>query len=239
MRSAAWDARVCLIADPGPASNAAVLGELQLWLDPRPRDGPANMAVDEWLAATAGRPVLRCYRWQPGWGSLGYFIRTAELPANGLHWVRRWTGGGIVDHRSDWTYTLFVPRGEALAEARGAESYRTIHAALAGALRATGRPAALAGPAAPAIGGECFIQPVEHDLLDAAGRKIAGAGQRRSLRGLLHQGSLAGPAPAALAESLAARLGEGVTPFAGEPPADFIESLIARRYGAAAWLARR
>ncbi len=211
---------------------------LHLWIDPLPRDGPKNMAVDEWLAETCTVPVLRSYLWAPGWGSFGYFVKKADLPAFGLRWVRRWTGGGIVDHRADWTYTLFVPRGHALAEARGAESYRVIHAALAEALGGGGGEAPLlSGPAPPAAGGECFRQPVEYDLVDARGRKLAGAGQRRTARGLLHQGSVAAaaPAPERLATALAERV-EIVTLF---PPAERLSAKTTERYANGAWTARR
>jgi lipoate-protein ligase A len=216
--------------------GSRVLPQLQLWLDPIARDGPENMAVDQWLAETCDAPVLRSYRWTPGWGSFGYFVRTADLPAWDVRWVRRWTGGGIVDHRADWTYTLFVPRGFALAEARGAESYRTIHAALVSALRASGIDARLSSAMPPAIGGECFLQPVEHDVLDAAGRKLAGAGQRRTARGLLHQGSVAGKVcPEALANALATVVVS--RDFA--PDQEWIPETVAVRYGSAVWHARR
>jgi lipoate-protein ligase A len=119
-----------------------VLPLLDLWIDPVPRDGPENMAVDEWLAETCGTPVLRSYRWTPGWGSFGYFVKTVDLPEWGLRWVRRWTGGGIVDHRTDWTYTLFVPNGFGLAEVKGGESSRAIHAALFVASIPRGNPVA-------------------------------------------------------------------------------------------------
>ncbi|MCW1884925.1 hypothetical protein OKA04_09315 [Luteolibacter flavescens] len=222
-----------------------MLPHLQLWPDPTPRDGPENMAVDQWLAETCEVPVLRSYRWLPGWGSYGYFVKTADLPDHGgdLRWVRRWTGGGIVDHRADWTYTLFIPRGHALAEARGAESYRVIHAALVTALRAGGVEARLSGEMPPAAGGECFLQPVEHDVLDAAGRKIAGAGQRRTARGLLHQGSVAVSAPG---ESLHAQALALATALAGQvsereffPDTGWLEEVVADRFGSAAWQARR
>jgi len=215
----------------------SVLPLLHLWIDPVPREGPENMAVDEWLAGTCEVPVLRSYRWAPGWGSFGYFVKQADLPRKGLKWVRRWTGGGIVDHRADWTYTLFVPRGFGLAEARGAESYRVIHAAVAAALAGSGRSAYLAGSTAPAIGGECFIQAVEHDVLDAGGRKIAGAGQHRSARGLLHQGSVAGGD--SFANALAARLSDSVTVTAFEPPEGDLSARAATRYGNPVWTTRR
>jgi lipoate-protein ligase A len=217
--------------------QSRVLPLLHLWTDPVPREGPENMAVDEWLAETAEVPVLRSYRWTPGWGSLGYFVKTADLPPLDLRWVRRWTGGGIVDHRTDWTYTLFIPRGHDLAEARGAESYRVIHAALVAALRGGGHAVNLAGPSAPALGGECFLQPVEHDVLDAAARKIAGAGQRRTARGLLHQGSVAVPDshPDSLAQALAQRV--ETRDFSPDP--GHLAGKIATRYGSAAWNGRR
>jgi len=210
---------------------------LHLWIDPVERGGPENMAVDEWLAETCAEPVLRSYRWEPGWGSCGYFVKAADLPDWPLRWVRRWTGGGIVDHRADWTYTLWVPGGCALAAAKGGESYRVIHAALVAALRAAGIDARLAGALAPAAGGECFLQPVEHDILDAAGRKLAGAGQRRTARGLLHQGSVAIGRP--LPEELAAGLTGTIVRRDFRPSPDGIARKVAGRYGAAAWMARR
>ena len=217
--------------------QSRVLPFLRLWIDPLARDGPENMAVDEWLVETAASPVLRCYRWAPGWGSFGYFVRTRDLPGLGLQWVRRWTGGGIVDHRQDWTYTIFVPRGYPLAEARGAGSYRIIHSAVISALRGGGMAARLAGPTAPAAGGECFIQPVEHDVLDAAGRKIAGAGQRRGVRGLLHQGSVSAVRvdERALAGGLAMEFEE--CRLAPDP--GFLAARIVARYGTGGWTNRR
>lgn len=217
--------------------RSRVLPRLQLWIDPVPREGPENMAVDQWLAETSGLPVLRSYRWTPGWGSFGYFVKHADLPPEDLCWVRRWTGGGIVDHRADWTYTLFIPRGQELAEARGSESYRVIHAAVVAALNAVGISARLAGPAAPAAGGECFIQPVEHDVLDAEGRKIAGAGQRRTVRGLLHQGSVACATP--VAEALAAELALKVDLVGLEPDPRAISTLAGERYARDEWTFRR
>ena len=193
--------------------------------------------MDQWLAETCEMPVLRSYRWKPGWGSFGYFVKTSDLPGHGLRWVRRWTGGGIVDHRADWTYTLFVPRGFGLAEARGAESYRVIHAALVSALRAVGVEAQLSGEMPLAIGGECFLQPVEHDVLDAAGKKIAGAGQRRTTRGLLHQGSVAGME--CHAETVAQALANQISPREYTPDSAWIAETVASRYGCPVWHQRR
>jgi lipoate-protein ligase A len=219
---------------------------LELWIDAVGRDGFANMAVDEWLLETVSRPLLRVYRWAPGWGSFGYFVPDAEAAESlaGLKRVRRWTGGGIVDHRADWTFTLAVPARDWLAGMKGAASYREIHAALAAALTAAGHDVRLAAAAAPARGGDCFTHAVEHDLVDARGRKLAGGGQRRSRDGLLHQGSVAPPHGAAvdfsrLGRDLAQALAAEVETVAPEPPDAEIARRVEARYGRADWARRR
>ena len=149
--------------------------------------------MDEWLLETAELPVLRVYGWLGGWGSVGYFGNLTEAQASfpGVEWVRRWTGGGTVDHRADWTYTVVAPAGGALVGLRGAESYRMLHAALAEVLVAEGIDARLSSGAEETGAALCFENPVSHDLVGAGDRKLAGAGQRRTNRGLLHQGSVA------------------------------------------------
>jgi len=170
-----------------------VFEKLLLWMDPQLRAGPEAMAVDEWLLETVEAPVLRIYGWRGDWVSLGYFgeFVAAEAEFPGVDVVRRWTGGGMVDHRVDWTYSLVVPRGERLVSARGAESYRLIHTALAKVLADRENLVKLHNGYNHVGAGLCFDNPVQYDLTDIFGRKIAGAGQRRTKLGLLHQGSVA------------------------------------------------
>lgn len=216
-----------------------------LWMDPVARSGPEAMAVDEWLMETVGLPCLRVYRWIGAWGSVGYFgdldAASASLP--GLSWVRRWTGGGIVDHRADWTYTLAVPAGEGLAGMRGAESYRKVHEVLAGILAEEGIDAGLAAVGGISKGGLCFEHPVGHDLVGPDGAKLAGAGQRRCRRGLLHQGSVAAGCDMAggslRARRFAGRLARDVSWVEVEPPQAWIADKVASRYASAAWTAGR
>ncbi|MBC8003661.1 MAG: hypothetical protein H7X97_13835 [Opitutaceae bacterium] len=204
------------------------------------------MAVDEWLLETAHVPVLRVYRWAGDWASIGYFAKSAGAAARfpGLNLVRRWTGGGIVDHRADWTYTLVAPHGEPLAGWRGAESYRRIHAVLAETLIAEGVAAR-----ANLGGGEagsmfCFESPVVHDLLGEDGSKIAGAGQRRSRQGLLHQGSIS-PGPGdevhstARAKDFAGRLAKDWKAIQIQPDSSEISGRIKTRYALHEWTHRR
>ena len=219
--------------------------KLRLWVDPIERSGPEAMAVDEWLLETADEPVLRVYRWLGNWGSVGYFgsLGEAMTAFPGVRWVRRWTGGGTVDHRTDWTYTVVVPVGDALADRRGADSYRMVHAALASALVAEGIDARLSGGGDATGVALCFDNPVSHDLIEPGGRKLAGAGQRRTRHGLLHQGSVAASEQPVdfhrRAECFAACLAQASTHLACQPPPDVIARKIAGRYGQQAWTTRR
>jgi lipoate-protein ligase A len=166
-----------------------VLSELHVWNDPVARDGPTNMAVDEWLWRSAEKPILRLYCWTAEWISIGYFSKSSAVPV-GRNFVRRPTGGGMVDHGGDWTYTLVVPRGHELAEMPGALSYEVIHQALCDALMAERMNCRLLVEESDMSNDFCFQRPVRHDLVRQDGEKIAGAGQRRGKQGLLHQGSV-------------------------------------------------
>jgi len=169
---------------------AQVFQRLSLWIDPVPRDGPAQMACDETLLAAAGEPVLRVFRWSEPWVSAGYFIPWQEARAARpeLPCCRRWTGGGVVVHENDFTFALVAPRSEPWTRLRPGESYLALHVAVAEALRVGGHDAALFD-GAPTGQTECFAGPVRHDVMSGS-RKVAGGAQRRTRQGLLHQGSI-------------------------------------------------
>lgn len=156
-------------------------------LDPEPHAAALNMAIDEMLLRTATRPTLRLYRWARPAISFGYFGKWAEAFAAGpdCDLVRRWTGGGIVPHGDDFTFSLIVPRTHPFFAIAPRESYCAIHQCIASALG----NATLASTARPPTSAACFQNPVQHDIL-IAGRKVAGGAQRRTKAGLLHQGSI-------------------------------------------------
>ena len=223
-----------------------IFEEMLLWMDPVLRPGPEAMAVDEWLLETAEMPVLRVYGWQGEWASVGYFgeIAAARAAFPGVDLVRRWTGGGMVDHRADWTYTIVAPHGEPLAGWRGAESYRRIHAALAETLVTEGIEARVSDGGEETGAALCFENPVNHDLLGADGQKLAGAGQRRTRLGLLHQGSVAaacggGEASKKRAEALAGRISNNWSMFTGQPDSEDLARRTAARYAKPGWTERR
>ena len=218
--------RVCkmIIADEEKkVCDRRVLAELMLWNDAVPHDGPSNMAIDDWLWRNATVPTLRVYRWQGDWISIGYFSTWSAVP-EGRDFVRRPTGGGVVDHRDDWTYTLVVPRGFGLAELPGAESYRRIHLAIREALREEKIECELVSQASEEANELCFVRPVVYDLVDASGKKLAGAGQRRGKHGLLHQGSLqVSESSDGRAERLAGLLSQDVKMISLVPDVSWIE----------------
>jgi len=146
------------------------------------------MAIDEALLREVGGPVLRLYEWNVPAVSLGYFQPAALAPA-GRPFVRRYTGGGLVDHAHDVTYTIVLPRAHPWMELSAPASYERIHRGVQAALAACGVESDLT-PEAVALESEaCFQKPVRFDLV-AAGQKLSGAAQRRTREGLLHQGSI-------------------------------------------------
>ena len=220
--------------------DRSVLAQLTLWNDAHPHDGPTNMAIDDWLWHHASVPTLRVYRWHGEWISIGYFTESSQVPVDRA-FVRRPTGGGVVDHREDWTYTLVVPRGEELAEMPGAESYRTIHRVLRDLLRQEGLGCELVNEPVSGGDGFCFQSPVLHDLVDAEGRKLAGAGQRRGRQGLLHQGSLQvrGNVSGDRADRFSALLAKNVASTVIVPDHSWINDRCEKVYGTTSWNSKR
>lgn len=147
------------------------------------------MAIDEALLRHVSAPVLRFYRWSEHDAiSIGYFDKHADVPP-GRPFVRRYTGGGLVDHQADFTYSIIVPRDHPLALQGTSGSYQAIHEAVTQALKRQGFEAELAPCCLEAQSNACFQKPVKFDVV-AGNSKLAGAAQRRTREGCLHQGSV-------------------------------------------------
>ncbi len=156
-----------------------------------------NMALDEALLEAMPRlqtPVLRFYGWTQPAATFGYFQRYAEVES-ATHLrplIRRPTGGGIVPHDADWTYSAVFPPGHEWHALKAEESYRRIHDWLRLAFATMNVETELAPCCKKSLPGQCFIGHEKYDLL-WQGRKIAGAAQRRNKLGLLIQGSVQPP----------------------------------------------
>ena len=183
-----------------------------------------NMALDEALLESTsrlGRPVLRFYGWTEPAATFGYFQKYADVeratPLRPL--IRRPTGGGIVPHNADWTYSLVFPSGHEWHLLKAEKSYRRAHEWIQAAFAKLNVPTKLApcskkstetvrrssqpstlnpqpgnqslltSAVTSALPGQCFAGYEKFDVL-WHGKKIAGAAQRRNRLGLLIQGSV-------------------------------------------------
>ena len=223
--------------------------------DPTPRPGPLNMAIDEVLLSRARSAILRFYRWNEPAISFGYFVTFAEasIAAGDRAMVRRWTGGGIVPHGADLTYSIMIGSNSDTFSLPSKSIYENVHRALCSALMATNGDGPLLAVAAlyerrneadSAVidrrYNDCFASPVHADVM-VNGRKIAGAAQRKTRCGLLHQGSIQrGNLNEAFRRSFSQLLAnQFITSTMGLDILSMAEELGATKYAADAWLHRR
>jgi lipoyl(octanoyl) transferase len=178
--------------------HVPIFTELDVYYDFTFRSAATNMAIDETLLEVVTIPSIRFYRWNSAALSFGYFGKFADVAdyATERDLVRRWTGGGIVFHGDDLTYSIVIPASDPIFGESSRSIYEKIHGALCNALVAAGQRALVAGIVDPAAAvtdasynGQCFGNPVRADVM-VNGRKVAGAAHRRTRAGLLHQGSI-------------------------------------------------
>lgn len=224
--------------------------DLTVYHDEKPHLAAMNMSIDEALLESASIPTIRLYRWRSPALSFGYFEKFSDVAiyAAERELVRRWTGGGTVFHGDDLTYSIVIPANDPVFDESSIAIYEKIHRALAKTLNGIGKRTELAGsvPCANRTlqrgipSNSCFANPVRADVM-MDGRKIAGAAQRRTRRGLLQQGSIQGvdiKSDLALkfAQSLSANcagfeVNEQIFPRARE--------LAEQKYGTDSWLRKR
>ena len=111
--------------------------------------------------------------------------------------VKRPTGGGVVYHENEFTYTIVVPKEHYIYSLDRVESYRVLHKAIVRAFANFGLKGLLVDseqPKADRATMQCFTTPTKYDILckDSDGNvaKFAGSAQRRTKFGILHQGSI-------------------------------------------------
>ena len=219
-----------------------MLDTLHVYDDREPKSAALNMAVDEALLADAPAPILRFYRWRQPSLSFGYFGLYAQVAgqSNEREIVRRWSGGGIVPHGDDLTYSVVIPASHPFFAKSSPEIYAALHDTIRRALDANGVHAILANAVAPKVSENCFANSVRADVM-SGGEKIAGAAHRRSRAGLLHQGSIQqSNLPERFRNDLAQILCEryerrSLTPELIERAA----GISAKKYGTTEWLTRR
>jgi lipoyl(octanoyl) transferase len=222
---------------------------LAVYHDATPRLAAINMAIDEALLENANVPIIRFYQWDHPALSFGYFGRFADVAQQKRDLVRRWTGGGMVFHGEDLTYAIVIPSSDPAFQESSMSIYEKVHRVLCNALLENDERAELvtettlnAQRSTPnaQFADACFANPVRADVI-LNGQKVAGAAQRRTRRGLLHQGSIQN---VAVGNGLAERFARGL---ASKIDNREIENAIVRRaeeiarkkYGTEAWLRKR
>lgn len=159
------------------------------------------MAVDASLLESlpSGVAVFRHYGWiEPAitFGFTQRYTAIEPLLPDGVKACRRLTGGGLVDHRNDWTYAVVIQSAVKAAQTPANALYEVIHRSIQTALQELAVASQLApcpkacGEPTPPPADQCFVQAVAYDVLAQDGRKIAGAAMKRTRSGLLIQGSL-------------------------------------------------
>lgn len=157
----------------------------------------ANMALDAGLldrASATGESVLRLYSWAVPTLSFGRhesvagLFRAEDLAAAGMEAVRRPTGGRVLLHDHEATYSVSAPvvEGEPLKA-----SYAQINALLVAALGRLGVDAreAPASPVRRPGGAACFAEPNAGELV-VHGRKLVGSAQFRERGAFVQHGSI-------------------------------------------------
>ena len=224
---------------------------LHIYHDAAPQSAAMNMAIDEALLETATIPCIRFFSWQSPALSFGYFGKFAHVAsyAGKRDLVRRWTGGGIVFHGDDLTYSIVIPASDPAFRESSMTIYERIHRALCRTLAGHGRGAELLTVAAlnegrtgdgRSLENDCFANPARADVM-MDGRKIAGAAQRRTPRGLLQQGSIQGIATKTdIAQKFAPALSANCSGFKiNEEILKRARELAQQKYGTDSWLRKR
>lgn len=159
------------------------------------------MAIDEALLHSFdpifSLPILRLYGWNPPTLSLGRFQKAEEVlnlgrcRADCVAVVRRVTGGGVIYHTDELTYSLVCTPEQIPPASSIKDSFRILTGFLLHFYRKLGLDAGYAADAAPAgtrLGERtafCFAGRESFDIL-TDGYKIGGNAQRR-IKGVIFQ----------------------------------------------------
>jgi lipoate-protein ligase A len=168
-----------------------------------PSDAMYNMALDEKIFhryLEDGIPAFRVY----GWKTPSFTYGVSQKPANeidvercahdGVHIAKRMTGGGVLFHHSEITYSLVCAKEDIGEPAAVFVSYRKISAFLISFYRSLGLEASFALEA-----GDFKKRCVPHGLCSASrekydiiinGRKIGGNAQKRKRHAVFQHGSI-------------------------------------------------
>ena len=158
-----------------------------------------NMAVDEALLTAFGEedlPIFRLYRWEEPSLSFGRFSQPMEtvdmqrIRTENIPYARRITGGGILVHGDDISYSMVVPRS--FVRERGVrQSYRELCGFLIALYEQLGANAAFAHDLQlpESQSPICLAGTEAYDIMISS-RKIGGNAQRHTQHAMLQHGTI-------------------------------------------------
>jgi len=174
--------------------------EWKLVVDKKPLSGSLNMAVDEFLFRSLSSELqtyLRFYGWEGPTVSLGYsqdiwkVVDVEYCQKNGIDIVRRMTGGKLVLHHKEVTYSL-CSSDKGTFTSTLTDSYRLISQALMRGFEKMGLNSYLAdAPPNSYVRGNlpCFSYPARNEI-EVEGKKIVGSAQKRAGSKFIQHGSI-------------------------------------------------
>ncbi len=180
---------------------------ISVWrcIEHSPAEASWNMAVDESLFISAldenARPTIRFFQWEKPSITFGYMLKVddelnVELCCErGVPFIRRITGGGVVFHGCDITFSIIFPRNLAPDTSSALNSYRFINRLFLRAFSDLGVRVSLLSEDVDDDNSRgnsrnvCFTEPTTYDVL-YGGRKLVGNAQRRRKGWVLNHGSI-------------------------------------------------
>jgi lipoate-protein ligase A len=164
-----------------------------------------NMRIDAEVLEnlqTTSLPVLHLYDWKGDCATYGYLVDPYEfldkrgVQKMGLQLARRPTGGGIIFHIWDLAFSVAVPAHCQFFSENTLANYEFVNQAVLSAVKEFMQtqehleiiPQDFT-PMDVSCKRFCMAQPTKYDVV-YQGKKIAGAAQRKTKKGFLHQGTI-------------------------------------------------
>jgi lipoate-protein ligase A len=160
-----------------------------------------NMAIDEALLEmhiSSCVPIFRIYGWQPHGFSLGYSQNPASVlyvdrcEQNGIPFVKRVTGGGIIFHGDEVTYSIACSEEDIGPVNSVKDAYKLLCEFILETYRRFGLNPyfAIENPNREKVKSTfCFSSFEDYDIL-IGGKKIGGNAQRRKKKVIMQHGSI-------------------------------------------------
>ncbi len=159
-----------------------------------PKPGAWNMDADRFLLATVTRPVLRLYRWSSACLSLGRrqaqeVVELRQKLTGVCDVVVRPSGGGMLLHGLDWTYSVVLPGASRLSIGK---AFQGITRWWANAFKALGAEVTIGEQGTRGQERQmmpCMERHTAGEILGPEG-KLVGSAQARTKDVLLQHGSI-------------------------------------------------